>query len=37
MSGLVSEKTDCSENLFQTFAVVEGIEVALVSWTARKA
>jgi len=27
VSGLVSEKGDCSENLFQTFAAIETIEV----------
>lgn len=27
MSGLVSEKTGCSQNLLQTFAAIETIEV----------
>jgi hypothetical protein len=31
VSGLVSEKTGCSENLFQTFAAIETIEVTLDS------
>ncbi len=31
VSGLVSEKTGCGENVFQTFAAIEIIEVTLES------
>jgi hypothetical protein len=31
VSGLVSEKTGCSQNLFQTFAAIETIELTLDS------